>query len=68
MTFYSLFDGNPDESNAQQRLTDATFDLYLADPRDICPGGVGPPPRCQGHLTGYFRFYFERGSPAQPFQ
>jgi hypothetical protein len=67
MTFTSLFDGNAGESNARQRLTDASFDLYLADPRDICPGGLGPPPRCQGHLQGNFHFYFQRGRPAQPF-
>jgi hypothetical protein len=67
MTFTSVFDGNLSESNAQQRLTDATFDLYLADPREICPGGLGPPPRCRGHLQGSFHFYFQRGRPAQPF-
>jgi hypothetical protein len=67
IVFNSLFDGNPSESNAQERLTDATFDFYFADPREICPGGLGPPPPCRGHLTGYFKFYFERGVPAQPF-
>jgi hypothetical protein len=67
IVFNSLFDGNPDESDAQQRLTDAHFEFYLADPREICPGGLGPPPRCRGHLTGSFKFYFERGRPAQPF-
>lgn len=67
ITFASLFDGDPDEADAQKRLTDATFDVYLADPREVCPGGVGAPPRCRGHLTGSFRFYFQRGRPAQPF-
>jgi hypothetical protein len=67
MTFSSLFNGNPDEGDASQRFIDARFDLYLADPREICPGGLGPPPRCRGHLTGYYRFYFQRGKPAQPF-
>jgi hypothetical protein len=67
ITFNSLFDGNPDESNAAARYTDATFHFYLADPREICPGGTGPPPRCRGELTGFFKFYFERGKPAQPF-
>jgi hypothetical protein len=67
IVFSSLFDGNPAETNAQQRLSDAQFDLYFADPREVCPGGLGPPPRCRGHLTGYFRFYFENGQPAQPF-
>jgi hypothetical protein len=67
IVFDNLFDGNPDESNAKQRLTEATFELFLADPREICPGGLGPPPRCRGHLTGHFKFYFQRGRPAQPF-
>ncbi|MGA3120075.1 MAG: hypothetical protein ABSF69_04820 [Polyangiaceae bacterium] len=67
IVFSSLFDGNPAETDAQQRLSDAQFDLYFADPREVCPGGIGPPPRCRGHLTGYFRFYFENGQPAQPF-
>jgi hypothetical protein len=67
ITFNSLFDGDPSESNAAQRLTDATFNLYLADPREICSGGFGPPPPCRAHLTGNFRFYFQRGRPAQPF-
>jgi hypothetical protein len=67
ITFNSLFDGDPNEPNAAARLTDATFHFYLADPREICPGGVGPPPPCRGELKGYFHFYFERGTPAQPF-
>jgi hypothetical protein len=67
INFQSLFDGNPDEPDAQQRLTQATFEVFLADPREICPGGLGPPPRCRGDLKGNFKFYFERGQPAQPF-
>lgn len=67
ITFQSLFDGNEDEANAAQRLTTATFQVYLADPRDACPGGLGPPPPCRGFLTGKFQFYFERGLPGQPF-
>ncbi|HEX3342912.1 MAG TPA: hypothetical protein VHS09_00015 [Polyangiaceae bacterium] len=67
ITFHDLFDGNPDEPNASERLSDADFDFYFADPRNICPGGLGPPPRCEGHLQGSFKFYFQRGRPAQPF-
>ncbi len=67
ITFTHIFNGDPDEPSAQERLTDATFDVYLVDPRDVCPGGLGAPPRCRGHLTGKFKFYFERGRPAQPF-
>lgn len=67
ITFAHIFNGDPDEPSAQERLTEATFDVYLVDPRDVCPGGQGAPPRCRGHLTGKFKFYFERGRPAQPF-
>jgi hypothetical protein len=67
ITFSALFDGNPNESNAGERLSSGTFDFYLGDPREICPGGLGPPPRCRGYLHGSFNFYFQRGRPAQPF-
>jgi hypothetical protein len=65
--FRALADANPDESNAADRLTDADFELFLADPREICPGGLGPPPPCRGHVTGSLKFYFDRGRPAQAF-
>lgn len=67
ITFSSVFDDNPEETDAPQRLTKATFHFYLADPRDSCPGGIGPPPPCRGEVTGDFSFYFERGKPGQPF-
>lgn len=67
ITFQHLFNGNPEEPDADKRLSEATFDAYLADPREICPGGLGPPPPCRGHIQGSFRFYFERGRPAQAF-
>lgn len=67
ITFTHIFNGDPEEPNAVERLTEGTFDVYLVDPRDVCPGGVGAPPRCRGHLTGSFKFFFQRGRPAQPF-
>ncbi len=69
ITFVHLFNGNEDEENAAQKLTEASFDVYFADPREICPGGLGPPPRCRGHLKTdqNIKFYFERGRPGQPF-
>ena len=73
ITFAHIFDaslangGDPGSLTAEQRLIDATFDVQLADPREECPGGIGPPPPSHGHLTGSFRFYFERGKPAQAF-
>ncbi len=73
ITFQHIFDatlangGDPGSLSAGQRLIQATFDILLADPRDECSGGLGPPPPCRGHLTGAFQFYFERGKPAQAF-
>lgn len=66
ITFTHLFNASADETSAAEKLTEGTFDLYLADPREICPG-VGVPPPCRGHLRGSFRFYFQRGRPGQPF-
>lgn len=64
IVFDKLFDGDPNESDADKRLTDVPdFNLYFADPRDT---PLGPPP-CLGHLVGNFKFYFERGQPEQPY-
>jgi hypothetical protein len=81
--FASLFSGNRNENNADDRLTDATFTAFVADPRDatLVPssqgqdgggldGGQGPLEPKYVHenvVTGSFRFFFERGIPAQPF-
>jgi len=73
ITFQSIFNarladgGDPGSLSAVQRNIQATFDVLLADPRDECPGGLGPAPPCRGHITGSFQFYFERGKPAQAF-
>ncbi len=73
ISFAAIFDaslangGDPGALSAAQRLIQATFEVELADPRDMCPGGLGPPPPSRGHLSGSFRFYFERGKPAQAF-
>lgn len=67
IAFTSVFDGKLDEPEAAERLTTGCFDIYLADPREVAPGGLGPPPRCRGHVRGAFSFYFERGRPSQPF-
>jgi hypothetical protein len=67
ITFTHLFSGNPNETVGEQRLTDAKFDnVQFADPRDAGSDGtfaasvVSP-------VNGWFRFYFQRGQPAQPF-
>ncbi|MDB4943584.1 MAG: hypothetical protein JWP97_3118 [Labilithrix sp.] len=67
IAFTYVFDGNVAEPQANERLSAGCFDVYLADPREVSPGGLGGPPRCRGHIRGTFSFYFERGRPSQPF-
>lgn len=66
MTFEALFSGDRNETRADDRLTEASFDVEVADPRDLSREGVVPEQR-RSRLTGAFRFFFERGQPAQPF-
>jgi hypothetical protein len=65
IVFHSIFDGDPNESDAEKKLTYAEFsDIVVADPRDMAPDGTV---LRTSHLEGWFKFYFQRGQPAQPF-
>ena len=66
ITFDSLFSGDLNEGSADDRFTDATFEATFVDPRDVLPDGTYPVGR-SSLVTGWFRFFFERGQPAQPF-
>jgi hypothetical protein len=66
ITFSSLFSGDPNETDASERLTEARFAARFADPRDQSVDGVFPAGRVSD-VEGGFRFYFQRGQPAQPF-
>jgi hypothetical protein len=68
VTFHELFSGDPNEKDAAEKLIEGEFDVTVGDPRDIVLVGddVGTIPN-QSQLTGTFRFYFQRGQPAQPF-
>jgi hypothetical protein len=69
MTFKALFSGDPNESQASEKLTEATFDVQVGDLRDVPLGHYAREIPCelQSNLKGSFRFYFERGQPGQPF-
>jgi hypothetical protein len=69
IAFNALFDGNLDETSADQKLTDATFGVEFGDPRDAPFGSYAGdvPSGLRSRFCGSFRFYFERGQPAQPF-
>lgn len=68
ITFNEIFSGDPNEEAAAEKLTDAEFTVTIGDPRDIILEGedAGTIPN-QSELSGDFRFYFQRGQPAQPF-
>jgi hypothetical protein len=58
--FHDIFNGDPTETNASEMLTDAEFpDVTVADPREAQP--------VTSRIKGRFKFYFQRGQPAQPF-
>ena len=66
VTLHQIFDGDPNEADAAKRLTDAEFSVTVADPRDLASDGTVDP-STTSEIDGYFRFYFQRGQPAQPF-
>jgi hypothetical protein len=66
ITFTSLFSGDPNENNADDRLTEATFRAIFADPRDLEADGAVPAEKAS-IVEGSFHFFFQRGPPAQPF-
>jgi hypothetical protein len=61
-----LFSGNPNETNSDNRLTYAQFDVQFADPRDMS-SDYTVSPEFTSEVKGWFKFYFQRGQPAQPF-
>lgn len=67
ITFRSIFSGNPNEENSEKRLTDAEFHVQFADPRELVDA-EDPESVTSEMVDGNFRFYFQRGQPAQPFQ
>jgi hypothetical protein len=67
ITFKSIFSGDPNESNAERRLTDAEFHVRFADPRELVEA-ADTAKVTSDMVDGWFRFYFQRGQPAQPFQ
>lgn len=69
ITFTDLFSGDPNEKDAAEKLTTASFDVNMGDPRDVPLGARVDqiPPDKQTQLEGTFQFYFERGQPGQPF-
>jgi len=69
INFRSLFSGDPNEQSSEDRLTDATFDAYFADPRELAYAATDAERAgVTSHVIGNFHFFFQRGQPSQPFQ
>ena len=69
ITFNSLFSGDPNEDDAEDRLTSANFKARFADPRKAFPASspLEFPDEVVSEVEGKFNFYFQRGQPAQRF-
>ena len=65
--FDSLFSGDPNETSGAEKFTDATFDVMMADPRELDPETKLVPSESKSPLSGWFQFHFQRGQPGQPF-
>jgi hypothetical protein len=66
ITFKSIFSGDPNEEDSDARLTDASFNVTFADPRDLVDATDAA--AVSSEIQGNFHFFFQRGQPAQPFQ
>lgn len=66
ITFKELFSGNPHERSGEDRLTEAEFEATFVDPRKALPDGTYPV-GMTSTVRGWFRFFYQRGQPAQPF-
>lgn len=67
VTFSALFGGDRSEDDAADKLTEATFDVRVGDPRLSPPGERLPQESELSQLKGSFRFYFARAQGSQPF-
>ncbi len=63
LTFKSILRGDPSSSDTNSKRIEGSFDVYLEDPRHP----TGSEARNAGVLRGDFKFFYQRGGPAQPF-
>lgn len=63
--FEELFSGDPNEPRADRRITEGSFEARMRDLSPPDPTGAGE--TVESTVSGWFRFVFHRGTPAQPF-
>jgi hypothetical protein len=61
ITFTSILHGDIQSRDTNSKRIEGTFSVHLADPR-----GWGTD-QATGDITGNFKFFYQRGGPAQPF-
>jgi hypothetical protein len=67
ITFSSLFSGDPNEDDADDRLTEAEFSVEFVNPGDYGALVLKEGEVRTSMVEGEFSFFFQRGQPAQPF-
>jgi hypothetical protein len=63
ITFKHILRGDPSSEDTNSKRIEGSFNVTLEDPRHA----EGTPARNAGTLTGDFKFFYQRGGPAQPF-
>jgi hypothetical protein len=64
VTFTSILHGDVSSRDTNSKRIEGSFDVTVEDPRNYGPPENKPP---ASHLTGAFKFFYQRGGPAQPF-
>jgi hypothetical protein len=70
ITFDDLFDGDVGSASKKERLMEGSFEVTLADPRDLVSdesSETGYSATSSSTLYGSFSFTYRRGQPAQTF-
>ena len=63
ITFKSILRGDPSSTDTNAKRIEGNFNIQLEDPRHA----EGTAARTAGTLNGDFKFFYQRGGPAQPF-
>ena len=67
VTFTSILHGDASSRDTNSKRIEGTFDVVVEDPRNYSYDSDPATPKLTGHLTGAFKFFYQRGGPAQPF-
>ena len=62
VTFSYILHGDVQSRDTNSKRIEGVFDLDVEDPRGWGTAGVST-----GHISGFFKFFYQRGGPAQPF-